>query len=211
MSLNGDLMHIELDAFTAGVAPDGLKSKREIGILVCFLLDTAPEPLTKEELLDVMLERQLANYFEICACIEALIKIGSIIKIDGQGYLAVSEKGCEAARILYKNLPYTVREKGTAAAMKLITRRRSERDNRVEIAPAEGGCQVLCSVMSGDLPLMTVSLYVPDESYAERVRDKFHDVPQELYRTLLSFLTDEDLTGEDEDLRQTETDEDPLS
>lgn len=197
MSLNEDLLHVELDALTAGVAPDGLKSKREIKILICFLLNSAPEPLTKEELLEVMLERQLANYFEICGCIEELIGLGSVVRLDEAGTLAVSEKGRDIGLDMQKSLPFTVREKGMAAAMKLITRKRSERENRVEIAPSEGGCQVTCSVMSGDLPLMSVSLYVPGESYAEKVRDKFHDVPQELYRMVLSYLTDERLEAGD--------------
>ena len=185
---------MEIDAFTANVSPDGLKNQRDIKILICYLLQITPEPLTKDDLLSVMCERQLANYFDVCHSLDILIKVGNVTQEPENGLLTLSENGAVIASTLYSSLPYTVREKGRSAAMRIITRRRSERQNIVKIDAISGGYQVACEVLSGDLPIMTVSLYLPDQQYAEKVRDKFLDVPEALYRSVLSYLTDEDLS-----------------
>lgn len=182
---------MENNALTAGVSPDGLKNRRDIKILVCFLLNTAAEPLAREDLTKIMCDKCLANYFEICDAIDRLIKNGNVLIDNETGFLSLSADGKTVAENLYDDLPLTVREKATATAMKLIARRRSERENRVEITKCDGGCKVECTLMSGDLALMSVSLYVPDKRYASKVREQFLDNPESIYRTVLSQMTGE--------------------
>ena len=185
---------LELDALTGDVSPDGLKNRRDIKILICYLLRVSTEPLTKDDLLGIMREWELANYFEACHGLDILIKVGNVVELSENGFLSLSDNGAVIADTLYSGLPYTVREKGRSAAMSVITRRRSERQNVVSVDSISGGYQVTCKVLSGDIPIMTISLYVPDEQYAERIRNKFLDVPEALYRSVLSYLTDEDLS-----------------
>ncbi|MCL2486840.1 MAG: DUF4364 family protein, partial [Oscillospiraceae bacterium] len=80
--LNKDLMYTPLDALTAGVSPDGLKSRLAIKAMICFLLDTLPEPLSKDDILDVMCGHELANYFEVCDGLDRLIRLGNVIILD---------------------------------------------------------------------------------------------------------------------------------
>ena len=42
-----------IDAFTGGVQPDGLKNKSDIKVLICFLLSNGSQPLSRKDLTDI--------------------------------------------------------------------------------------------------------------------------------------------------------------
>ena len=56
---------MEFDAFTAGIEPGGLRTKNDIRIMVCYILNSVKAPLSKENILNILQEKGLANYFEI--------------------------------------------------------------------------------------------------------------------------------------------------
>lgn len=177
------------DALTAGVRPDGIKNRKEMRILICFLLNRASEPLAAEDLIDLICEHQLGNYFEICDAISSLVDKKNIVEDPDTGLLVLTSDGHEVATNLYDSLPTTVREKAQDAVKRLVKRKHSERENKVEIKKLDTGCNVTCTVMSADLELMTISLYVPDEQTARIVKDRFLDAPAKIYRLALSQLT----------------------
>ena len=55
---------MEYDAFTGGVAPGGLRSKSDIRILICYMLKSVNAPLSGDDIIKVLQEKSLANYFE---------------------------------------------------------------------------------------------------------------------------------------------------
>ncbi|MBE6764935.1 MAG: DUF4364 family protein [Ruminococcaceae bacterium] len=177
------------DALTAGVRPDGIKNRRELRILICFLIFNATEPLAAEDLIDLICDQQLANYFEACDAISSLITKKNIKEDTDTGLLTLTDDGLEVAKNLYDTLPITVREKAETALKKLIFRKHSERENKVEIKKLDTGCNVSCTVMSAGLELMSISLYVPDEHTARLVKERFLDAPATIYRLALSQLT----------------------
>lgn len=177
------------DALTAGVRPDGIKNRRELRILICYLLHNATEALAAEDLIDLICEHQLANYFEVCDAFSSLIEKKNISEDTDTGLLSLTADGSEVARNLYDTLPITVREKAESALKKLIFRKHSERENKVVIKKLDTGCNVSCTVMSADLELMSISLYVPDEQTARLVKERFLDAPATIYRLALSQLT----------------------
>ena len=54
---------MEYDAFTAGIEPGGLRTKNDIRIMVCYILNSVKAPLSKENILNILQEKGLANYF----------------------------------------------------------------------------------------------------------------------------------------------------
>ena len=56
---------MEFDAFTGGVADGGLRTKNDIKILICYMLATLDAPFSKNDMIRVLQETALANYFEI--------------------------------------------------------------------------------------------------------------------------------------------------
>ena len=58
-------LDFEYDAFDEGIEPGGLRSRNEIKVLVCYLLKSIEQPISKQLINEILQENSLANYFEI--------------------------------------------------------------------------------------------------------------------------------------------------
>lgn len=178
----------DYNAFTGGVAPGGLRSQNDIRILVCYLLQSVPAPLSPEDITDILQEKALANYFEIQDAVSSLLRLGNIAQTS-EGLLCLLDSGKQIAQQLDTSLPLSVRDKALEGAMKLLTRARNEREHKVEIAETADGCRVVCHISGGAHELMSIDLYVPDRLQAELVKEHFHQDPGKVYELLLGALT----------------------
>lgn len=176
------------DAFTGGVEPGGLWNKNDIRILICYILASVNAPLSGEDISRILQGKALANYFEASDALAALEKLGNVER-DGFGCYTVTKTGREIADSLDATLPLSVRDKALEAAVTLLADARAERENRVDIAETEKGYRVDCHISGGEMELMSISLYVPDEAQAEMVKRNFHRDPAGVYKLLLSSLT----------------------
>ncbi len=181
---------MEHDAFTSGVAPGGLLNSREIRILICYMLSGVDEPMPRQTVVEIIFAEQMANYFETEAAIDELIKLGNIIE-DEAGLLTLTDIGRNAAQTLTTHIPYTLRERSVEAAIRLMTRQRRERENRVDIVKLDRGVAVTCSIDRSDNPMMSFTLRVADEDQAEMIKDRFLNDPTAPYRLLLGLMTGE--------------------
>ena len=73
------------DTFDEVIVPGGMRSKYEIRILICYLLNSIKEPVSKEIIVDSICEESLANYFETSSCFDDLIEKGNIIEEGSDG------------------------------------------------------------------------------------------------------------------------------
>lgn len=179
-----------IDAFTGGVRPDGLKNKSEIKVLVCFLLSHCSQTLSRKELTDIFLDHGLANYFEASDAISSLIRHGNVTERPEDGALVITESGRIIADTLYDALPLTIREKSLDAMSKFISRRHVSKQNKTRIEACDRGYHVTCTVCDDTMETMSVKIYVPTYNYATEVRDRFLDDPETLYRVVMAQLTD---------------------
>lgn len=190
---------LEFDAFTGGVEPGGLRSKKEIKILICYLLTSVNAPLSHDLIVRVMQENGLANYFEVVDVFSSLLEKGTIAVAEKEPELCYipTEKAQVVSKQLDVTLPASVRERAVKSALSLLAEAKRERENKVEIKEIENGYQVTCHVSGGDLDLMTFSLYVPDLHQARLVRRNFHHNPEIVYRAMLALVTgNHDLVAE---------------
>lgn len=178
------------DAFTAGVEPGGLISSQHVRLMVCYILATMDKPIARDMMMELLQYEGIANYFEVAQAIDGLYKNGNIEKTDApfEEY-KITDIGREAINELYKDLPFTIREKGIKAATKMLARMRSEAENRVETEQTDCGVKVTCSVMDGDRPILTVMLLVPDMEQANSVRETFLSNPLKVYSGSIALLT----------------------
>lgn len=180
------------DAFTAGIDPGGLRTKNDIRILICYILKSVGAPLSGKDLHAVLEKHSLVNYFEANDALSSLVKSESVSEQDGA--YALLPKGEEIADTLDTALPLSVRDKALEAAMSLMARAKSERDNKVEILEGKQGFTVICHISDGSNDMMKIELTVPSEKQAELVRERFFDNPSRIYELLLAGLTgDEEL------------------
>lgn len=176
------------NAFSGGVDPGGLWNQNDIRVLLCYILSSVDGPLSKEDLCEILQGKALANYFESEDALAALETQGHVARTP-EGY-RITPTGREIARDLDTQLPLTVRDKALEAAVRLLAKARSRRENRVDIAEGPGGFQVTCHISGGgDMDLMSIRLYVPDRAGAQLVEKNFYENPQGVYQLLLAALT----------------------
>ena len=183
---------MEYDAFDAGIELGGLRNRDDIRLLVCYLLKSVDAPMTRQMLNDVMQEDGLANYFEVGQAIEELLKTGNITAdiADDEEVLSVTDKGREAAELLQTSLPKTVREKAVNSAIRLTTRAKIERENKIEVKKEEnGGYNITFTLFDRDTELMKLSIFVADSLQLEQVKQNFIDDPVKVYSTIITSLT----------------------
>lgn len=184
-----------MPGFSDGVRPGGLYDSREIKVLICYMLSGVPEPLSRDTVIEILTEGEMANLFEISAAIDDLTARGNLAETDG-GLLTLTESGRASAEQLYDLIPYTLRDRSQKAAMKLLSRARNERDAEVVITPLDVGYSVKCSIDKTDAPMMSFTLRVTDETIAKAVRERFLDDPTAFYRALVALSTG-DFTDDD--------------
>lgn len=177
------------DVFSAGVQPGGLNTSQEIKILLCYMLHTVNQPMPRDQVTDIIVADGMANYFDTEDAIEELLRLQHLVTDDNRN-IATTVTGSQIGESLSMRVPYMLRERSVKAALQLLKRREIERDNKVEIRRLEdGGCQVICTVLDQDKPLLSVALRVADEYQAEQIKENFLADPSFLYRGNLAVLT----------------------
>ncbi len=181
----------ENNAFSQGVEPGGLLNSSAIRVLVCYMLSGVDEPMTRDTVVQIITAEGMANYFETEAAIDELIRLGNLLE-DEDGRLILTAVGKEASAALTSQIPFTLRERSVEAALRLLARRKKEREYRVDIEPLEeGGVSVTCAIDRTDHPMMSVSLRVADTMQAQLIKERFLDDPASVYRLLISLLAGE--------------------
>ena len=176
------------DAFTAGVEPGGLNNSQEIRILLCYMLDTVAAPISRSDVIDIIIGGGMANYFDTEDAIEDLVRQQHLREEDG--LIATTVTGAQIGRSLGVRVPYTLRQRSVAAALQLLKRRSIEQDNKVDIRKLEeGGYSVTCTVQDCGRDLLSVTLRVSDQWQADQIKEHFLNDPSLLFRGNLAILT----------------------
>ena len=177
------------DAFIAGVEPGGLTNLQEIRILLCYMLNTVGQPVPRDSVTEILIGGGMANYFDTEAAIEELLGQQHLTQTEDK-LLTVTATGAHIGDSLSVRIPYTLRERSVAAALKLLKRRHVEQDNKVDIVKLEdGGYAVTCTVQDRGRDLLSVTLRVSDPWQAEQIKEHFLSDPALLYRSNLAVLT----------------------
>ena len=178
-----------MDAFTGGVDYGGLTNQNQIRLLVCYMLYSVDAPLSSEQMLAIIFENGLANYFETGDAIARLRELGHIRESEEGGAFVITESGLSIIRTLEADLPFSVREKAAKAAVRLLARIKTEIENPVEIKASEDGYTVTCRVCDGGRDLLLLSLHVADMLQANTVKEQFLSDPGRVYSGVLALQT----------------------
>lgn len=182
------------EAFHAGVEPGGLTNTTDIGILICYILTRIEKPFSGEELAQMIQTNGIANYFETKAAISELIKCKNIFYTDkNEDTIEITENGRLISQQLSSSISISIRQKTINLMMQLLERKKLEKENPVTISKsANGGFDVNIRITDGLRDLMSLTLFVPELSDANAVRDNFYSDPQALYSTILAAAMKDD-------------------
>ena len=178
------------DTFDEGIILGGMRSKTEIRTLICYMLKSVGVPMSKEMIVNALMEKGLANYFETSSCFDDLIRHGNIAPTEENSALYVNtENGDMIATQLEDTLAPTVKERATECALSLLKKQQVENDNKVTIEKCDNGYTVNCAISGGDMDLLRFSLYVPDITQARLIRKNFYKSPDMFYSVMIAMLT----------------------
>lgn len=182
---------MELDSFSEGIAPGGLRSKNEIKLLVSYLLKKIDMPISRMKICDIIQEYNIANYFEINQAITEMINNDVLLckENDGVETLLLMGKSYFEIEQVENMIPRTIREKALAAATKIINRERLEKQNNITVEPVKDGYLVTFEVKDDDEILFKMSVFVTDNSQVELVKRNFCDHVVDIYSNVMSALT----------------------
>ncbi len=186
-----DNPRLRFDAFTAGIEDGGLRSQNSIKLIACYILANMDSKITAQYIVDTMVEGKIANYFEITNAVSQMIKQRNFIENE-DGTLTITPECKDAVEIVEKDLPLTIREKSIKLCRKIVAREIYKKENKVEIEKINNGFTVTCHVSDINSDFMTLSLFVPTETQAEVIKEKFLNNPVEIYENLIESIFTED-------------------
>ena len=178
------------DTFDEGISLGGMRSKTEIRTLICYLFKSVGVPMGKDAVVNALMEKGLANYFETSSCFDDLVRNGNVEQVDEEKKLYfITDNGNMIATQLEDTLAPTVKERAVECALSLLKQERVESENKVTIAKCDNGYTVTCSISGGDMELLSFSLYVPDKQQARIIRKNFYKNPDMFYSVMIAMLT----------------------
>ena len=178
------------DTFDEGISLGGMRSKTEIRTLICYLYKSVNLPMSKDAVVNALMEKGLANYFETSSSFDDLLRNGNIALTDEDKQLYfITDNGNMIATQLEDTLPPTVKERAIECALSLLKREQIESDNKVTIERCDNGYTVTCHISGGDMELLSFSLYVPDMNQARIIRKNFYKNPDMFYSVMIAMLT----------------------
>lgn len=178
------------DALDEGIEPGGLRTRSNVKLLICYILNSLKNPVRKDIVITSMMKNGIANYFEIIdAFVDLRNKDNIILTDESKEMYTVSKSGKLIAASLGEDLPLTVREKTLSAVCDLLMRERSENENTTEIIKKKNGYMVDCHITGGENDLFSFQLYVPDTKQARLVKKNFQSNPEMIYKIMVAVIT----------------------
>lgn len=178
------------DTFDEGISLGGMRSKTEIRTLICYMFKSVGSPMSRDMIVNALMEKGLANYFETCASFDDLLRNGNIEQTDEEkGLYFITPNGDLIATQLEDTLAPTVKERAVECVLSLLKRAQIESDNKVTITKIENGYNVTCRISGGDMDLLSFTLYVPDITQARMIRKNFYKNPDMFYSVMIAMLT----------------------
>ncbi len=183
-------MDIEYDALDTGIEPGGLRTRSNVKLLICYILDSLRQPVKKELIITSMQKNGIANYFEIIDAFVDLKNKENIVLVDEENDLyTVSKSGKFIASNLSDELPRTIRERTLSTICDLLAQEQSTKENTAEIIKQKTGYLVDCHIKGGESDLLSFSIYVPDSKQARLVKKNFQSNPEMIYKVMVAAIT----------------------
>ena len=183
-------MEKEYDALDTGIELGGLRTRSNVRLLICYILQCIGHPVKKELIITSMQKNGIANYFEITDAFVDLQNKDNIAPTDeNQELYTVTKSGKFIASNLGEELPRTVRERALATVCDLMAQEQSAEENTAEIIKQKTGYVVDCHIKGGESDLFSFQIYVPDSKQARLVKKNFQANPEMIYKMMVATIT----------------------
>ncbi|MBR1739721.1 MAG: DUF4364 family protein [Ruminococcus sp.] len=161
-----------------------------VQILLAYFLNRINQLCTPNQLAEIATAEEIVNYFDYTAAISAMLENGTLelTEVDGTEYYRLTPKGEAGAETFKTQVSKSIRDKIYAAGLRLFAKLKNERDISFDITPQERGYNVHCRCCDGDIVLMDIDLYAPDEEQANFIRSKIQMNPTDFYCKVVDYI-----------------------
>lgn len=168
-----------------------VNSLHSVKILLCYLLNKLDMPVSPDDLLQIVMDSEIINYFYYNDAVCALLDNGALVlkkDADGGDVYVLGEKGVKSAEYFKDNVSGFFRERLMTSALKFMSDKRHSQTVRNEIEEAPNGCYLKTVIRESGFDLMEMKLYAPDAEQAKFMGDKIHGDPVEFYRRVMEYI-----------------------
>ena len=161
-----------------------------VQILLAYFLNKINQLCTPNQLTEIATGEGIVNYFDYTAAVSTMLENGTleITEIEGTEYYRLTEKGKAGVEVFKKQVEKSLRDKVYAAGLRLFARLKSDMDICFDIQPMGSGFSVGCKYKDGDMTLMDINLYAPDEDQANFIRSKIKMNPTDFYCRVIDYI-----------------------
>ncbi|MCQ2476947.1 MAG: DUF4364 family protein [Clostridia bacterium] len=180
-------MDYEFDAFTEGVDAGGLRSKKEIKLIIEYLVLYLNDSVTSDVVIEALTGSALANYFETTQAVDELVASGNLTRGENNE-LTITKKGSDSLKELMDGIPASVREAAMTSASIIQLRNRNEGAANAAIVKNGEAYEVVCKIMHKDTVLVELKLHADDYTQASKIKKSFVESPEKIYEAVVSLL-----------------------
>ena len=182
------------NAFTGGIKPGGLTNDFEVKILICYLLDNVSQPLTFEQICEIIQDGDFVNYFEFTDAMSELQDTGHIIVQRGENnkkFYEITEIGVATSKTFSKTLPLTVREKTLNLAKNNIQYNKRKEQIYVSYKKVSDGYNLTLQFKDIGTDLLNMNIFIPTEKQCEEIKNHIYQNPALIYGGILYLILGE--------------------
>ena len=164
-----------------------IQEQIEVKVLILFIMQRLPEPVTLDVLTGLTLCDDGIGYFDVTECIADLLKTKHLRLEDGK--YSLTPKGKRNGKTLEKNLPYSVRIKAEASAA--LVRVNLNRDAMIKTQRSvndSGGYKVSLSLSDGIGDIISLELFAANEQQADTIEKGFRRDAEHIYHAIIDIL-----------------------
>lgn len=168
-----------------------IRQKIDIKILILYILEKLPAPVSQNMLTELTLIDNATNYFDYIECLTELEQKDLIITTEEDKY-SITPKGIRTAVEMESSLPYTIRLKassGAERAAKILAREAMIKASHKE--KPEGGYTVSLSLSDGLGEVMHLDILAGSDQQAKEMEKRFRKNAESLYLRIAGILTGE--------------------
>ncbi len=169
-------------------------SKREIKIFVLYLMDNIHYPLEFTAINDIVMQSDYVAYLDFAESFHELLDGELVVPVPGEkggsDCYVVTEKGRMVADQLHGDIADSILEKSLSWAYRYLDFRRRGVQVKTEMQTLPGGrVDVTFHLEEEKKDILMLTLQVENAERAEKMRERFRDRPEVIYRGINALLT----------------------
>ncbi len=169
-----------------------IHNKLEIKILILYILNRLPEPISNQDLAELTMCDNGITYFDFADALGELVSTGHVSEEDN--HYMITDKGARNGSEIENAVPYSVRlkaEKGTQEVSKVLLRNSMIKTRHSD--RSTGGVTVHLSLSDGIDNIVNMEILAGNEKQALTIEQNFKKNAEHIYNAVVNILLSEEL------------------